>query len=642
MSGPAIDRSGREANPAPAPTPLGTGTEIARLLVEAGVFTADRLAYAKRVHAKLGPGKTLLSVLKELGLATDGQVRDTLRANRHSVRLGALLVELGQIKETELAAALEAQKASPEHRKLGEILLERRFIEEHRLIEVLSSQLGFPRAEPDSASLERAQLAKANSRWCAQHLLVPLKNDGGGTLVAMADPLDRHAREAATRMFGTDIVLAIAGTREILDALAEVEKSSAGVKLETMADERGVVGLVDSLLLDALGEGASDIHIEPLKGVLRVRLRRDGVLVHYKDFDKALAPQIASRLKIMAGADIAEKRRHQDGRIRFDHPASGQACEIRVSVFGTLHGQKLVLRLLSRKAQLLDIRETGFAPKMLERFMQDALEVPSGVILVTGPTGSGKTTTLYGAINYLNNSEMCIVTAEDPVEYVIDGIAQCAINPQLNITFEETLRHMVRQDPDVIVLGEIRDRFSAETAIQAALTGHKVLTTFHTEDTIGGLLRLMNMDIETFMISSTVVSVVAQRLLRRVCGQCAEPYKATATDLRRLGYAAADLAGANLRAGRGCERCRHTGYSGRIGVFELLVLNEQVKDAMLARKTSAEIRRISVETSGLVTLMEDGIVKAAQGQTTLAEIHRHLPRLGRPRPLAELRRILGG
>ena len=299
------------------------------------------------------------------------------------------------------------------------------------------------------------------------------------------------------------------------------------------------------------------------------------------------------------------------------------------------------MRVLNHKATRIDIRDSGIGPRILERFMEEALDVPSGVILITGPTGSGKTTTLYGAVNYLNNDETCIVTAEDPVEYIVEGIAQCSINPQLNITFEETLRHIVRQDPDVIVLGEIRDRFSADAAIQAALTGHKVLTTFHTEDSIGGLLRLMNMDIETFLISSTVVSVLAQRLLRRVCKHCAEPYKPTPTELRKLGYSAADTTAGNFLLGKGCEKCHYSGYMGRIGIFELLVLNEDVKIAMRASKTSSEIRKISMETSGLVTLLEDGIVKASLGHTTLAEVLRNLPRLDKPRPIPELRRITG-
>jgi type IV pilus assembly protein PilB len=263
------------------------------------------------------------------------------------------------------------------------------------------------------------------------------------------------------------------------------------------------------------------------------------------------------------------------------------------------------------------------------------------VILVTGPTGSGKTTTLYSCIAEIKDDATSIITAEDPVEYVIDGITQCSINPSIDLTFEETLRHIVRQDPDVIVIGEIRDQFSASTAIQAALTGHKVLTTFHTEDTIGGLLRLLNMEIEAFLVSSTVVSILAQRLLRRVCSECAEPYVPTPADLRRIGYSAEELGSARLLSGRGCKACRFTGYRGRIAVFELLVLDAAVRDAILTRKTSQEIRRISRESSGLVSLFEDGVAKLAAGLTTPAEVLRMLPRLDPPRPLADLRRRLG-
>jgi type IV pilus assembly protein PilB len=278
---------------------------------------------------------------------------------------------------------------------------------------------------------------------------------------------------------------------------------------------------------------------------------------------------------------------------------------------------------------------------MLDHFIYEALEVPTGVMIITGPTGSGKTSTLYSCVNYLNNINTSIITAEDPVEYVIDGISQCSINTKIGVTFEESLRHIVRQDPDVIVLGEIRDHFSAETAIQAALTGHKVLTTFHTEDSIGGLIRLMNMEIEAFLISSTVVCVVAQRLLRKVCPDCAEPYLPTPLDLSRLGVSANDLVGAEFRIGRGCKNCRFTGYRGRTGIFELLVMNEMVKNAILSEKSSYDIRRISIESSGMVTLVEDGIVKGARGLVSMKEILTELPRLGKPRPLQELKRLLG-
>jgi type IV pilus assembly protein PilB len=307
----------------------------------------------------------------------------------------------------------------------------------------------------------------------------------------------------------------------------------------------------------------------------------------------------------------------------------------------TVWGETVVLRLLSRKGQLLDMNEIGMYPKMLERFRFEALDAPSGVILITGPTGSGKTTTLYSSINYLENVNTCIVTVEDPVEYVIDGIAQCSIDPKINLTFEESLRHVVRQDPDVVVIGEVRDKFSAETCIQASLTGHKVLSTFHTEDSIGALVRLLNMNIEPFLVSSTVISVVAQRLLRRVCPNCSEQYIPQPAELYRLGYTVNDIKGASFRVGRGCSECRFTGYKGRVGVFELLILNEPVKDAVLNKKTNYEMRRISTETSGLITLLEDGLAKASKGATSIQEIFRSLPRVSKPRPIHELRRILG-
>ena len=278
---------------------------------------------------------------------------------------------------------------------------------------------------------------------------------------------------------------------------------------------------------------------------------------------------------------------------------------------------------------------------MLKRFKEEALYLPSGVILITGPTGSGKTTTVYSCINHINNPSTSIITAEDPVEYIIEGISQCSINPRINLTFEETLRHIVRQDPDVIVIGEIRDQFSAEIAVQAALTGHKVITTFHTEDSIGGLIRLLNMNIEGFLISSTVISVMAQRLLRRICPSCEEPYQPNLEVLNRIGYQPNDAFGANFRKGKGCKKCQFTGYKGRIGVYELLVLDESVRDAIIGRKTSHEIRMISLENTGIVTLLEDGIFKASLGLTTIDEVLRCLPKLNKPRQLIELRRLLG-
>ena len=323
----------------------------------------------------------------------------------------------------------------------------------------------------------------------------------------------------------------------------------------------------------------------------------------------------------------------------FDH--SGEELDLRVSIFVTVHGEKIVLRLLNRKNELLQVEDVGMSPRVLDRFISEALDCPSGVVLVTGPTGSGKTTTIYSCINHLNNPETSIITAEEPVEYVIDGISQCSINPTINMTFDETLRHIVRQDPDVIVIGEIRDEYSASVAVQAALTGHKVLTTFHTEDSIGGLVRLLNMDIDAFLISSTVVCVLAQRLMRKICPNCAALYQPTPKEYLAMGYAPKDLEGATFKTGRGCPLCDETGYRRRIAIFEMLVLNESVRDAILARKTSHQIRQISIESTGLVTLFEDGISKAAEGITTIEECIRCLPRLHKPRPLAEINHLLG-
>ncbi len=482
---------------------------------------------------------------------------------------------------------------------------------------------------------------QSHLKWYAEHSFLPVGRQKGRMLVAFSDPLDIKGRELADRLFGKKLIPVIVTEKAIHKVLRIIERG--GQQPHTSpSDDTTVVGIVNALIADAIEESASDIHIEPTYDRLRVRFRCDGIMIHHKDLPVELVRPVTSRLKILAKADITEKRRHQDGRILYEDPSSGLTINMRASFYVTIRGEKIVLRLLNKREELLDLNEIGISPNMYERFRYDALDVPSGVVIVTGPTGSGKTTTLYSCINYLNDINTSIITAEDPVEYVMEGIAQCSINPKINVTFEETLRHIVCQDPDVIVLGEIRDRCSAETAMQAALTGHKVLTTFHTEDSISGLLRLLNMDIEAFLISSTVVSVVAQRLLRKVCSDCAIPYTPTPLDLRRLGFDKIDeLEGFNFKVGQGCNRCSFMGSRGRAGVFELLVLNEMVKDAILNRKTSYEIRRISLESSGLVTLLEDGLVKAARGEIAVEEVIRGLPRLHKPRPIRELQRLLG-
>lgn len=621
----------------------GSGTNFTEsfleLLVAQGAVDADKLKYARRVQAKLESPKPILVVLCDLGYVTHEQLVEVFRNHPVKVKLGLFLVEFGFIGNTDLQLALAQQQQDAGRKRLGEILVERNLISEAKMLEVLADLMGISVIDLSVANIDQSLMNKPMLKAANKHCFLPVEKQVDGVLVAFGDPLDQAAIETARHVLGAEVIPAVGRYSQIMRFLLNYERNSRSDK--AAVGEQSAVSLVNQIFEDAIRQSASDIHIEPLEHKLRIRFRIDGMMVHFRDFPIELAQALISRIKVMAGADIAEKRRHQDGRVLFEQVATNHVVDMRASFFSTINGEKIVLRLLNRKTELLDIHEVGMAPLMLERFVQDSLDVPTGVVIITGPTGSGKTTTLYSAVDYLNGPEVSIVSAEDPVEYVIDGVAQCSINPKINLTYEETLRHIVRQDPDIIVLGEIRDRFSADTAIQAALTGHKVLTTFHTEDSIGGLLRLLNMEIEAFLISSTVVSVVAQRLLRRVCRHCAEPFQPDPALLRRLNLTADDMVGAHFLFGKGCDKCRFTGYSGRVCVFELLSMNELVKDAILQRKTSYEIRRVSLETAGLVTLVEDGLVKAAAGMTSLQEVVRNLPRFGKPRPLYELRRLLG-
>ncbi|WP_426994406.1 GspE/PulE family protein [Methylomonas sp. CM2] len=610
-----------------------------KLMVDQGVIDAAKLKYALRVQSKLESAKPILVVLCDLGYVTQPQLAELFRRYPVKVKLGRFLVEFGYIGNTDLQLALAAQQQELGRKRLGEILVERNLIAESKMLEVLADLMGISVIDLSVANVDQTLMSRQMLKSANKHCFLPIEKQEDGVLVAFGDPLDHAAIEMARHVLGSEIIPAVGRYLQIMRFLLNFERNAGAEKVSV--SEQSVVAIVNGIFDEAIRQEASDIHIEPLEHKLRVRFRIDGMMVHYRDFSSKLVQSLISRIKVMAGADIAEKRRHQDGRVQFEQAGTSHVIDMRASFFSTLNGEKIVLRLLNRKTELLDIHEVGMAPLMLERFVQDSLDVPTGVVIITGPTGSGKTTTLYSAVDYLNAPEVSIVTAEDPVEYVIDGVAQCSINPKINLTYEETLRHIVRQDPDIIVLGEIRDRFSADTAIQAALTGHKVLTTFHTEDSIGGLLRLLNMEIEAFLISSTVVSVVAQRLLRRVCRHCAEPFRPDPALLRRLNITLDDLTGGAFMLGRGCEKCRYTGYAGRVCVFELLSMNEMVKDAILQRKTSYEIRRISLETAGLVTLVEDGLVKAAAGATSLQEVIHNLPRFGKPRPLYELRRLLG-
>ncbi|MBU2455608.1 MAG: Flp pilus assembly complex ATPase component TadA [Proteobacteria bacterium] len=609
-------------------------------LLKENHLTKENINYARRIQKKRQPPKPLLEVLKELEYVNDDKITQAIKANRDSLKVGTLLVELGHITRKDLDDALRIQYEGGGKKKIGDILIDNRAIDEKSLVEMLSLQMGFPFLEPEFLELDPDLFQQVPYKLFMQNKFIPIKKEGEKILVAFSDPLHKPTIDSARGIFKKEIVIAISKKDSIDFAIQKMIREQNKDKKPLTMDDESIVGIVNTIIINAIRAKASDIHIEPMHDRFRVRLRIDGILHHIKDYSKDIMPLIASRIKILTQLDIAEKRRHQGGRIDFQF--GEYKVDLRVSTYVTVHGEKIVFRIINKMDKLLRVEDLGMPPRMLDSFITRALNAPSGVTIVTGPTGSGKTSTVYSCIDFLNTPEISIITAEDPVEYVIDGIGQCSINEKLNLTFEETLRHIVRQDPDIIVIGEIRDFFSADVAVQAALTGHQVLSTFHTEDSIGALVRLVNMKVEPFLISSTINCVLAQRLLRKICPNCRKKYTPGPTEMKLLGYHGGELSGGTFYKGEGCSHCRHSGYSGRIAVHEMLLPDEHVRDAVLKNATSHELRQISINSTGLVTLFESGIYKASKGITTIEEILRCLPRLVPPRPLAEVKRLLGG
>jgi general secretion pathway protein E len=372
------------------------------------------------------------------------------------------------------------------------------------------------------------------------------------------------------------------------------------------------------MLYQAVRQKASDVHVEPFEKDLVVRYRIDGILYNILNLPKRIQPTIISRIKVMAGMNIAEKRLPQDGRIRIK--IAGREVDIRVSVIPTSHGERIVMRLLDKTGTLLKLEDIGFSGDKLEGFTR-LIHNPHGIILITGPTGSGKTTTLYAALTRINSPDKNIITVEDPVEYQIKGIGQIQVNPKIDLSFANGLRSIVRQDPDVIMVGEVRDLETAEIAIQASLTGHLVFSTLHTNDSAGAVTRLIDMGIEPFLVSSSVLAIMAQRLVRVVCRNCCEAYVPSHEELKGLGIQADELAGKKLYRATGCSRCMGTGYSGRTGIFELLVVNETLRSMIMRRSDSNAIKKIAMKR-GMHTLRQDGVRKVINGITTTEEMVR--------------------
>ncbi|OLB94054.1 MAG: type IV-A pilus assembly ATPase PilB [Candidatus Rokubacteria bacterium 13_1_40CM_68_15] len=565
-----------------------------------------------------------------------------------SRRLGELLVAQGLITQDGLARAI-AQKGTSE--RLGSVLLRLNLLAEEQLLGSLSRQYGVPSIalsqldiDPEALTLVPAQIAK-------KHDVLPIKRVGNMLTLAMADPTDVFALDNVAFMTNLQILPLVASevairqgierhyegqTRGITDIVSELnsggppdvevvdEGDESGAKIDVFelkesADEAPVVKLVNMVLVDAIQKGASDIHWESYEKVFRIRFRIDGVLHEMLSLPKRQEPAIISRLKIMSSLDIAERRVPQDGRIKLRY--NTREIDFRVSVLPTIFGEKAVLRILDKDALQLDLNKLGFDPWALEQF-QKVIRQPYGMILITGPTGSGKTTTLYSAIHTINSPEHNIMTAEDPVEYNLKGVNQVQINEGVGRTFASALRAFLRQDPDVILVGETRDLETAQISIRAALTGHLVFSTLHTNDSPSTIARLIDMGIPPFLVASSLLLVLAQRLGRKVCKDCKEPYEVDEDSLLPYGHILTGVGRTQVYKGRGCTACSFTGLKGRVAIYEIMPVTQELRDMILKGASTAELR-VMAQSQGMKTLRQAGLLKVLfDGVTTVEEVLR--------------------
>jgi len=549
--------------------------------------------------------------------------------------LGDMLVKEALITPDVLDLALARVHGSNE--PLGEALVAMGAVAANDILRVVALQHGLTYLSRDELPPTVPIVKNLSLKYLRQYGVCPLSVDGGVLTVATSDPLNPVISDDLRQATGLTVRVVVSPIEAITEALDRTYEGAAtplqriveGMEddraldgdedvnhLRDMAFEAPVVRLVNLLVENAIGAHASDIHVEPFEDTLRIRYRIDGVLFDQEAPPRRLQAAVTSRIKIMAEMNIAERRLPQDGRIRVT--LHGRRVDIRVSTVPTIHGESIVMRLLDRSSVFLPLEKLGFAPDTRSRF-ETLIKRPHGIFLVTGPTGSGKTTTLYAALDKINSADRKILTVEDPVEYQLKGVNQIPVKPKIGLTFANGLRHIVRQDPDVILVGEIRDLETAEISIQAALTGHFVFSTLHTNDATAAITRLQDMGVEPYLVSSVLEGVLAQRLVRRICAACRTPETPSTADVQALGVHLEP--GVTLYRGKGCDECRGTGYRGRFGIYELFEITEEVRSLMLRRASSPEIRRHAIN-AGMITLRDDGWRKACDGVTTVEEILR--------------------
>ncbi len=554
-------------------------------------------------------------------------------------RLGEILRDDFRIPPQRIEEALALQ--AEDRRRLGEILLGRKALDAATLARALAAQQGldFIEAIPDGAATELLDLVPIG--FAKDNRIYPLEQADGILRVAVADPLDARARNDLAVLTGARIEATVATTEEILRAINRAYERRTGEAREMVeeiggeaggglvaslepqdlidvADEAPIIRFVNTLITQGYKERASDIHLEPFEAEMVVRYRIDGILYEVLRPPHKAQASITSRIKIMAGLNIAEKRLPQDGRFRVR--IAGKDVDVRVSTLPTAFGERVVLRLLDKASNVLALEDIGMSPDLLQQ-VNAMITKSHGIFLVTGPTGSGKTTTLYAALTRLNSREKNIITVEDPIEYQLAGVGQIQVNPKINLTFAAGLRSILRQDPDIIMVGEIRDGETAEIAVQSALTGHMVFSTLHTNDAAGALTRLVEMGIEPFLAASSIVGILAQRLVRTICPHCREAYRPTPELLTEVGLARTFPADASFFRGRGCDKCMDIGYRGRIGIYELLPVDEPIRDLLLQNRDAASIKASGVKR-GMKTLRDAGLALALQGETSIEEVLR--------------------
>ena len=561
--------------------------------------------------------------------------------------LGTLLVKNGLITEKDLEEAIERHRSTGE--LLGQTLVNMGLVTEQDVLSALQAQSGMPvvdlsNYEPDEELLEKVPGAIARI-----YKIVPLELENKTLVIAMSDPLDIQTLDDLRFMLNCDVKGSIASEDDIakvIDKFYGTEMETVGDLLKQIEDEMGggvaveeakesteaidiaglrelaeqapVVKLLNLVLVQAIRDRGSDIHFEPFEDQFKIRYRVDGVLYEMIPPPKHLSLAITSRIKVMANMDIAERRLPQDGRIQLS--MKGKGIDLRVSTLPTVFGESIVMRILDRSVVMLDMEHLGLLKENLE-VVNEIISKPNGIVLATGPTGCGKTTTLYSCLKKLNEIHVKIITTEDPVEYDIPGIIQIQIREQIGLTFGLCLRHILRQDPDIILVGEIRDKETADMAIQASLTGHLVLSTLHTNDAPGTITRLIDMEVEPFLITSTLEAIIAQRLVRTICQNCKEEYEPTKKELASIELSAQDVKGKTFYRGKGCDMCKNIGFLGRIAIFEILILNEELRGLILKKSATKDIRNAARRT-GMKTLREDGIEKVFSGITTIEEVVR--------------------